>query len=234
MFPEVFHRLCFARGILLRCTRKGSFILNLRCRYAHGSILFRLLCFSRWFNVAGGKDHNNRAFRAAEVYDVEEDKWKILPPMSQARIECQGVFMDGKFIVISGYYGWIDRFSRSAEVFDTGEGVWSRVENMWSIGGCPKSCIPASGHLFCFQNLQVMSYNSEENVWEVVASLPRGMNVTACATVCPNQIFLSGSSYNGGEQMCYMFRNNGGNSHKWVPTDSPHDFVRHSAVAIEM
>ena len=184
--------------------------------------------------VAGGKDHNNRAFRAAEVYDVEEDKWKILPPMSQARIECQGVFMDGKFIVISGYYGWIDRFSRSAEVFDTGEGVWSRVENMWSIGGCPKSCIPASGHLFCFQNLQVMSYNNEENVWEVVASFPRGMNVTACATVCPDQIFLSGSSYNGGEQMCYMFRNNGGNSHKWVPTDSPHDFVRHSAVAIEM
>ena len=154
--------------ILLRCTRKGSFILNLRCRYAHGSILFRLLCFSRWFNVAGGKDHNNRAFRAAEVYDVEEDKWKILPPMSQARIECQGVFMDGKFIVISGYYGWIDRFSRSAEVFDTGEGVWSRVENMWSIGGCPKSCIPASGHLFCFQNLQVMSYNSEHGICYLV------------------------------------------------------------------
>ena len=157
MFPEVFHRLCFSRGkriefFFVARKRKGSFILNLRCRYAHGSILFRLLCFSRWFNVAGGKDHNNRAFRAAEVYDVEEDKWKILPPMSQARIECQGVFMDGKFIVISGYYGWIDRFSRSAEVFDTGEGVWSRVENMWSIGGCPKSCIPASGHLFCFQN----------------------------------------------------------------------------------
>ena len=52
-----------------------------------------------------------------------------------------------------------------------------------------------------------------------------------CALI---KYFFSGSSYNGGEQMCYMFRNNGGNSHKWVPTDSPHDFVRHSAVAIEM
>ena len=92
---------------------------------------------------------------------MEEDKWEILSPMSQARDECQGVFMDGKFTVISGYATESQgRFERSAEVFDPNTGVWSMVENMWSIGGCPRSCVAALGCLYFFHKKQVMSYKS--------------------------------------------------------------------------
>ena len=34
--------------------------------------------------VAGGHDEYKNALRAAEAYNVEEDKWEILSPMSQA------------------------------------------------------------------------------------------------------------------------------------------------------
>jgi N-acetylneuraminic acid mutarotase len=187
--------------------------------------------------VAGGHDENKNALWAAEDYDVEEDKWEILPPMSQERDECQGVFMDGKFTVISGYTTESQgRFERSAEVFDPSTGVWSRVENMWSIGGCPRACVAALGHLYFFHNKQVLSYNSKENVWEVVGCLPECMNVATCATVWGNKIFVSGSAYSVGEQVCYMFDSKEGNSTRWVPTERPHDFVGivQSAITVEV
>jgi len=183
--------------------------------------------------VAGGHDNNKNALRAAEVYNVEKDKWENLPPMSQERDECQGVFMDGKFTVISGYATESQgRFERSAEVFDPTTGVWSRVENMWSIEGCPRSCVADSGQLYFFHNQQVMSYNSKENVWEVVASLPEGMNVATCATVWRGKIFVSGSACSTGVQVSYMLDNSG----KWTAIERPHDFVGfvQSAITIEM
>lgn len=85
--------------------------------------------------VAGGHDDNKNALKTAEVYDVEKNSWEILPPMSQDRDECHGVFLDGKFYVISGYSTESQgRFERSAEVFDPNTGLWNRVENMWSNG----------------------------------------------------------------------------------------------------
>jgi N-acetylneuraminic acid mutarotase len=101
--------------------------------------------------VAGGHDDDKNALRAAEAYDVEEDRWEILPPMSQERDECQGVFIDGKFTVISGYATESQgRFEKSAEVYDPSTGFWSKLANMWSTGGCPRSCVAAFGHLYFF------------------------------------------------------------------------------------
>jgi len=184
--------------------------------------------------VAGGHGDNKSALRAAEAYDVKHDRWEILAPMSQERDRCHGVFLDGKFTVISGYATESQgRFERSAEVFDPSTGVWSRVENMWSIGGCPRSCVAALGHLYFFHNQHVMRYNGKENVWEVVASLPQCMDdVATCATVWHDKIFVSGSTYKSGEQVCYMFDNSG----KWVHIERPHDFVGfvQSAITVEM
>lgn len=183
--------------------------------------------------VAGGHDGNKNALPDAEAYDVNEDKWEILPPMSQERDECHGVFMDGKFTVISGYTTESQgRFERSAEVYDPSTGVWSRVENMWSIGTCPRSCVAAFGNLYFFHKQQVMFYNSKENVWEVAASLPGDMKIATCATVWRDKIFVSGSACSGGDQVCYMLDN----SWKWVPIERPHDFegFAQSAITLEM
>ena len=120
--------------------------------------------------VAGGHDRNTNPLRTAEAYDVKHDKWEILPPMSQERGRCQGVGLDGKFTVISGYSTETPgRLENSAEIFDPDKHIWNRVENLLSIGGCPRSCLAAWGHLYCFHNKQVMRYNGEENSWDVVA-----------------------------------------------------------------
>jgi hypothetical protein len=53
--------------------------------------------------VAGGTNKDSRPLAAAEAYNVEEDKWEILPPMIQphGRRGCHGVFMEGKFMVLN-------------------------------------------------------------------------------------------------------------------------------------
>ena len=134
--------------------------------------------------------------------------------------------MDGKFTVISGYATESQgRFERSAEVFGPNTGVWSMVENMWSIGGCPRSCIAALGCLYFFQKKQVISYKSKENVWEVVACLPKSMNVASCATVWRDRIFVSGSAQTVDKQVCYMLENKEGNLERWVPIERAQNFV---------
>jgi len=183
--------------------------------------------------VSGGHDNSKNALRTAEAYDVKHDKWEALPPMNQERYRCHGVFLDGKFTVISGYSTESQgRFEKSGEVFDHSTGIWSRVENIWSIGECPRSCLVALGHLYFFRNQKVMRYNGKENVWEVVTSLPEGMEVATCGTVWRDKIFVSGSTSRWGEQVCYMFHDSG----KWVSIERPHDFVRfvQNAIIVEM
>lgn len=171
--------------------------------------------------VAGGQDNKKSALRTADAYDVKDDKWEVLPPMSQERDRCHGVFMDGKFSVISGYATESEgRFEKSAEEFDPKSGVWNKVENMWSIGGSPRSCLAVLGHLYFFHNQQVTRYNCKDNFSEVVAPLPENMEVATCATAWRDKIFVSGSTSRWGEQVCYMFDNSG----KWVPLEKPHDF----------
>jgi hypothetical protein len=183
--------------------------------------------------VAGGHENNKNALRTAEAYDVKHDKWEALPPMNQERDRCHGVFLDGKFTVISGYSTESQgRFDKSSEVFDHSTGVWSKVENMWSIGECPRSCLVSLGHLYFFHNQQLMRYNGKENAWELVASLPESMEVATCATVWRDKVFVSGSTSRWGEQVFYMFDNPG----KWVPIENSHDFLGfvQNAITVEM
>eukprot|EP01018_Ginkgo_biloba_P021037 Gb_35243 [translate_table: standard] len=180
--------------------RRGSDMPTIRsffaCSVSSGGLIY----------VAGGHDENKNALRAAEIYNVEEDMWEILPPMIQPRDECQGAFIDGKFYVISGYATEFQgRFEKSAEIFDPRSGIWSKLENMWTVGGCPRPCVSAFGHLYFFHKQEVMKYNAKDNVWSVVDSLPESIRVSPCAAVWREKMFVSGSSCNGGEQACYIF-----------------------------
>uniref|UniRef100_A0A0C9RXD3 TSA: Wollemia nobilis Ref_Wollemi_Transcript_6185_1785 transcribed RNA sequence n=1 Tax=Wollemia nobilis TaxID=56998 RepID=A0A0C9RXD3_9CONI len=190
--------------------------------------------------VAGGHDDCKNALRASEAYNVEEDQWEILPPMSQERDECQGVYLDAKFYVISGYTTESQgRFERSAEVFDPSTGSWSRLENMWSVGGCPRACVVCRGNLYFFQKQGVMQYNSKENIWGVVDSVPDSVSVAMCATVWRNKIFVSGTVCNGGDQASYMFDPNikeEESSRRWIAVNRPQYFSGfvQSAVTVEI
>ncbi|GKV06198.1 hypothetical protein SLEP1_g18112 [Rubroshorea leprosula] len=97
--------------------------------------------------VAGGHDNQKNALRFAEVYDVGENRWKMLPDMAEERDECQGLSWEGdsRFWVVSGY--GTERqgeFRSDAECFDPETGSWSRVDGVWPFSRTsPRGCTTA-------------------------------------------------------------------------------------------
>jgi hypothetical protein len=141
--------------------------------------------------VAGGFDERRNPLAAAEAYNVEEDKWETLPPMIQPHGgECDGVFMEGKFMVLSG--GKIDR---SVEVFDPSVGTWRTWEDMIVGGYLWRKCAVSSGELYIFSYPHVMKYDGEKNVWTAVASFPQSILSITCATQWGDWIFVSGAGF---------------------------------------
>jgi hypothetical protein len=140
--------------------------------------------------VAGGTSEVSHPLAAAEAYNVEENKWEILPSMIQPDGPgCHGVFMEGKFMVLSG-----DE-DRSAEVFEPSAGTWRRWEDMSLRGNLWRKCVASfSGELYAFSEKQVMKYDGEKNVWTVVASLPQSVVFATCATQWRDWIFVSGNT----------------------------------------
>jgi hypothetical protein len=100
--------------------------------------------------VAGrvGVDEPLNPLAIAEAYNMEEDKWEILPPMIQPHgLGCDNVFMEGKFMVFTE--------DRSAEVFEASAGTWRRWENMIFRGDIWKKCVvSSSGELYALSDEQ--------------------------------------------------------------------------------
>lgn len=169
---------------------RGADIPNLRYLFAYAA------CSSTGrIYFAGGHDGHHNALATAEAYDVEEDKWEVLPPMSQPRNDCRGVCTEGKFVVLGGFRkdGALRRAERSAEVFDSREGRWTRLENMWSLGGRSSSFVPSfcSGQLHVLYKRWVMKYESASNVWTAVASLPLDFPYFSSVTQWYDWLFVS-------------------------------------------
>ncbi|GLJ06603.1 hypothetical protein SUGI_0042840 [Cryptomeria japonica] len=99
--------------------------------------------------VAGGHEDDKNALRSAEVYDVEDDRWDVLPDMNEGRDECASVFIDGILFVMSGYTTEMQgRFECSVQVFDSNSRIWNRVEDMWTLPQrCLRVCVSAFGRL---------------------------------------------------------------------------------------
>lgn len=77
--------------------------------------------------IAGGHDESKNALDSAWAYDVREDEWSRLPPMSQERDECESVVVGSEFWVIGGYRTESQgRFERSAESYTVERGHWKR------------------------------------------------------------------------------------------------------------
>jgi hypothetical protein len=95
-----------------------------------------------------GVDEPLNPLAVAEAYNVEEDKWEILPPIIQPHsLGSDSVFMEGKFMVFTK--------DRSAEVFEPSAGMWRRWENMRFKGDLWKKCVvSSSGELYAFSDEQ--------------------------------------------------------------------------------
>lgn len=160
--------------------------------------------------VAGGHDGQKNALGSAEVYDVADDRWWVLPPMSEERDESQGLsFGDSKFWVVSGYSTESQgRFRSDAEVFDPETGSWSKIEGVWPYPATtPKTTVSSAGRgrrrwLFVGDG-EAKEFEWEENRW-------KGLNLGQI----PRRISGSSSIYSidvsdEGEKIFVMGNGNG-------------------------
>jgi len=177
--------------------------------------------------VAGGHEGDRdygHDLASAEVYNVEEDNWGILPPMTEKRLSCEGVFIDGKFMVISGLRTWLwTAYKGSAEVFDPKLGSWSMLEDMWSSQESLKaSAFTAfSGQLYVFRGQNVMKYDAEKNVWSPVSTVPHCFSSFLCAAQWGDRIFVNGIARGDGRPISYLFQPSTGQS---IAVDGGEDF----------
>ena len=164
--------------------------------------------------VAGGEsaELSENPTAAAEAYNVEEDRWEILPPMIQPRShDFRGVFIEGKFMVISR-----DASDRSAEVFDPSAGTWRRLEDrMWvslrEKVGHISYCLVATStdSLYLFTRYDILKYDGGNNFWTTVATLPPHTCIgseTLAVTEWRDWVFVTGINfYNLGKPFYYLF-----------------------------
>jgi hypothetical protein len=144
--------------------------------------------------VAGGKDDQNDLL-TVEAYNVEEDKWETLSPMSQQLGDCHGVFLGGEFIVF-GENG------NNAEIFYPKTGLWRRVDDMWRFGSSFRFSLVASGNLYTFTERQLIKYEAEKNNWLLETVLPTNFRGAVCTTEWRGHIFVS--SPHRRRQVCYL------------------------------
>ncbi|GLJ06604.1 hypothetical protein SUGI_0042860 [Cryptomeria japonica] len=186
--------------------------------------------------VTGGHDDDKKALRSAEVYDVEHDRWDVLPDMKEERDECASVFIDEKLFVMSGYTTETQgRFEGSAQVFDPNTRIWNRVEDMWTLPQRSlRLCVFAFGRLYSFTTRHVMQYDVVKNQWVVVCALPESLCAVTCVTACYNGILVAGSTAGGDEKsICFMYNPV---NEEWKTLETPTNlqgFIQ-SAAAVEI
>lgn len=125
----------FVYDFITRQWRQGMEMPSKRSFFAMGTVEGHVY-------VAGGHDENKNALKSAWAYDVRQDHWTELTPMSQGRDECEGVVVGDEFWVVSGYEtNRQGMFESSVESYRVSTGVWKRVEEAWKAGHCPRSCV---------------------------------------------------------------------------------------------
>ena len=170
--------------------------------------------------VAGGSDGHGNILATAEAYDVEADSWVILPPMTENRKNGLGVFMEGKFMVVSGSNPEHPYGLTSAEVLDTKTSTWNSLQGMWSLEMDIRSCLSCTvstserDYLYVIHRLKrVMSkYDPQKNVWTSVPVAAPGIAVIKCVAPWHDRIFVSGTDREGRDTVSYLFQPSTGES----------------------
>ncbi|CAL9771409.1 unnamed protein product [Musa acuminata subsp. burmannicoides] len=140
--------------------------------------------------IAGGRDERKNGLRSALAYDVAGDSWKPLPDMARDRIECHGVTLRGKFLVL----GWL-----CAEAFDAAAGSWGPVEEASGEEFYYSKTYVAreDGRLYRCLGREVM-VQLEGGVWAKVAELPGEMRTARHAVAWKGKLMVMGLGHDYG------------------------------------
>ncbi|GLJ13827.1 hypothetical protein SUGI_0220840 [Cryptomeria japonica] len=147
--------------------------------------------------VGGGHDrifHIGKPVRSASVYNVEEDKWDLLPDMNTYMEPYSiGLFSEGKFYVMG--------YSDSIEVFDSQTRSWKTMDdrfNSWRY-------VSAFGRFYCLSGKGLVEYDYSQDKLQFLGSLPtedwaRFINF---AVVVGNKIFVCREMIQG-QEFCML------------------------------
>ncbi|GLJ53360.1 hypothetical protein SUGI_1137730 [Cryptomeria japonica] len=115
--------------------------------------------------VAGGSgdDTFNSPVRSAFVYNVEEDKWDVLPDMNTYLEFFLGAFVDGKFYVMGNPSG------PSFEIFDSYTRSWKTMENSFNNW---RYFVTAFGRLHCLSVRGLIEYDYSQDNVNIVGTFP--------------------------------------------------------------
>ncbi|XP_057817986.1 F-box/kelch-repeat protein At1g15670 [Cryptomeria japonica] len=133
--------------------------------------------------VGGGLDrlYIGSAVRSASVYNVEEDKWDLLPDMNTYMEPYPtGVFAEGKFYVMG--------YSDSIEVFDSYTRNWKTTENRFKSW----HYVSAFGRFYCLSGRGLIEYDYSQDKLHFLGSLPTEdwARLIDFAVVIRNKIFV--------------------------------------------
>lgn len=197
----------FVYDFINRRWSKGKDMPSKRSFFASAAIDGRVF-------IAGGHDENKNALKSACAYDVREDEWTELTPMSQERDECEGVIIGSELWVVSGYCTESQgRFEKSAEVFEPEKNQWRRVEDAWGLGQCPRSCI---------------GVNKEKNLISWAESEP-AVRLGVCGVELGDRTLVTGSAYQGappGFFLAHRYKGQNGKLEKISVPDTFQGFVQ--------
>ncbi|GLJ13386.1 hypothetical protein SUGI_0211190 [Cryptomeria japonica] len=117
--------------------------------------------------VGGGFDRSGKPVRSASVYNVEEDKWDVLPDINALVVDMytifRSAFADGKFYVMGSWS------APSFEAFDS----YTRSETVENRFNCWCSFVTAPfGRLYFLSDKGLIEYDCSQDKWNIVGPIP--------------------------------------------------------------
>ncbi|GLJ13361.1 hypothetical protein SUGI_0210690 [Cryptomeria japonica] len=167
----------------------------------------------------GGGFHCKYPVASASVYNVEEDRWDLLPDMNTCMDDFTGAFADGKFYVMGdGHY------CRTIEVFDSYTRSWKTMENRFrSVSMC---FVSAFERLYCFFGMGLIEYDYRQDKLNIVETFPtENWHVSIDFTVAVgHNIFICRWDLIQGETFYLLTppsERGGGGAFKWTSIERP-------------
>ncbi|GLJ13355.1 hypothetical protein SUGI_0210610 [Cryptomeria japonica] len=156
---------------------------------------------------------------SSSVYNVEEDRWDLLPDMNTCMDDFTGAFADGKFYVMGdGHY------CRTIEVFDSYTRSWKTMENRFrSVSMC---FVSAFERLYCFSGMGLIEYDYTQDKLNIVETFPtEDWHVTIIFTVVVgHNIFVCSRDRIEGQKFWLLrppSERGVGGAFKWIGIERP-------------
>lgn len=142
----------------------------------------------KYIYVMGGVSYVGLSLNCAERYDPHNNKWEKIASMNCCRASACCAVVNGKIYVIGGWDG--TTHLSSGECYDPVTDKWSFIapassarwdagvavdsEKLYLVGGCDRNAV-------C--TLQTECYNTDNDSWTQVASLPVATHGLKCCTI---------------------------------------------------